>query len=149
MDLPAYAHQVAVDPTGRRIVTGEVGLGGSIWDVATGEQLATLTGHNGDITDVAFSPDGNTIATSGTDGTVRLWVAESGTERLVLRGDDGPIWSLDFDDEGDRLVSGGDGMTRVWALDLDDLVGIAQSRLTRSLTDDECRQYLHVEACPS
>ena len=37
---------------------------------------------------------------------------------------------------------------RVWALDLDDLIAIANDRLTRTLSDDECRQYLHVERCP-
>ena len=26
---------------------------------------------------------------------------------------------------------------------------IARHNVTRSLTDEECRQYLHVEACPS
>jgi hypothetical protein len=35
------------------------------------------------------------------------------------------------------------------ALDLDDLVDIAERELTRDLTDAECRQYLHVERCPS
>jgi hypothetical protein len=36
---------------------------------------------------------------------------------------------------------------RVWALDLDDLIGIAEGELTRDLTEEECRQYLH-EPCP-
>jgi hypothetical protein len=37
----------------------------------------------------------------------------------------------------------------VWALDLDDLIAIAAAELTRGLTDDECRQYLHQpEGCP-
>jgi hypothetical protein len=37
----------------------------------------------------------------------------------------------------------------VWALDLDDLIAIAHDKLTRELSDEECRQYLHVDACPS
>jgi hypothetical protein len=48
------------------------------------------------------------------------------------------------------LVSGGwDGTVRVYALKLEDLVALARQRLTRSLTDEECRRYLHVEACPA
>jgi hypothetical protein len=35
---------------------------------------------------------------------------------------------------------------RVWALDLDDLISIGQCELTRGLTPQECRQYLH-ESC--
>ena len=33
--------------------------------------------------------------------------------------------------------------------DLDDLIAIANERLTRGFTDDECRQYLHLERCPA
>jgi hypothetical protein len=29
------------------------------------------------------------------------------------------------------------------------LVAIANDRLTRTFTDEECRQYLHVESCPA
>ena len=42
-----------------------------------------------------------------------------------------------------------DGLVRVWALDLDELIAIATDRLTRTLTEDECRQFLHVERCPT
>jgi hypothetical protein len=40
------------------------------------------------------------------------------------------------------------GSVRVWALDITQLVELARSRLTRSLTDEECRQYRHMPACP-
>jgi len=37
---------------------------------------------------------------------------------------------------------------RVWALDVDDLLEIARREAERSLTAEECRQYLHVDECP-
>jgi WD40 repeat protein len=143
--------QLEVDEVGRvtHIAIGEVARGGSIWDLTTGDRLATLTGHTGEVFDVAFSPDGDTIATAGADGTARLWDTETGTEQLVLHSDEGPVSSVAFSPDGDRLVTTSVGVARVWALDLEDLIGIAEDRLTRSLTDDECRQYLHVDACPS
>lgn len=146
-NIPVSAEVIAVDPSGTRIAVGEVARGASIWDLATGDRLATLAGHTGDVFDVAFSPDGETVATAGTDGTARLWHAESGTEQLVLHSVEGPVSSVAFSPDGDRLVTTSIGVARVWALDIDDLIGIAQDRLTRSLTDDECRQYLHVERC--
>jgi hypothetical protein len=40
-----------------------------------------------------------------------------------------------------------DGTVRAWALDVDDLLEIARHEVTRALTDDESRQYLHLETC--
>ncbi len=35
-----------------------------------------------------------------------------------------------------------------YTLDFDELLEIAQSRVTRSLTDAECKEYLHMDMCP-
>ena len=44
-----------------------------LWDVGTGECTATLEGHTGAVTGLAFSPDSKTIASGSLDKTVR-WV---------------------------------------------------------------------------
>ena len=44
-----------------------------LWDVETGNQLATLTGHTENITILVFSHDGKTLASGSQDGTVLLW----------------------------------------------------------------------------
>lgn len=38
-------------------------------------------------------------------------------------------------------------MVRVWSLEIAELLEIAQQNVTRSITDEECRQYLHAESC--
>jgi hypothetical protein len=36
---------------------------------------------------------------------------------------------------------------RIYVLSIEELINLARERITRSLTDTECQQCLHVEAC--
>ena len=140
---------VDFDPGGSRIVT--VGHNGrpEIRDVENGRRLAVLAGQSGDLQDVAFSPGRALVATAGQDGRVRLFKADTGAQHLVLPGHACEVDDLAFSPDGTKLASSStcDGV-RIWALDIDDLLEIARQNVTRSLTDEECRQYLHVDRCP-
>jgi len=136
----------AFAPEGDRFVIGREDGPAEVWDLQSGTRLATLAGTA--VTDVAFSPDGTRIAAGSQDGTVRLFDAATGGELLVLRGRD-TVGYVAFSSDGSMLISSGEwDVVRVWALDLDDLLEIARDEVTRSLTDAECRQYLHVDTCP-
>jgi WD40 repeat protein len=120
-----------------------------VWDPATGRRVATLAGNTGGVLGLAFSADGSRLATSSVDGTVRIWDPSSGEQLLVLRGHHLAAFSVAFSPDGSRLASVGlEGVVRVWALDLDDLVEIAEREVTRTITDEECQQYLHLQRCP-
>jgi WD40 repeat protein len=59
------------------------------------------------------------------------------------------VRAVAFSPDGTRLASVDDSSTaRVWALEVDDLVEMASRHVSRSLTEAECRQFLHLEACP-
>jgi WD40 repeat protein/DNA-binding SARP family transcriptional activator len=143
------ASNAVFDPTGRLVATtGEIDATNEVWDAATGELVASLSSA-APSEDVAFSPDGSTLATGGLDGVVRLWNPRTGTQQLALDAQGVAISAIAFSPDGSKLAAlGYEGVVRVWALELGDLVAIAHQRLTRGFTEHECRQYLHLAACP-
>jgi WD40 repeat protein/transcriptional regulator with XRE-family HTH domain len=139
---------VAFNPDGTRFATGAFGGQTYIWEAATGRPVLSLPGHANIVLDVAFSPNGTQLAAVSADGTARVWQAGTGEELLTLSGHSGVVSGLAFSPDGTRLAtSGQDGTVRVYVLQISDLVALARSRLTRSLTAAECEQYLH-GACP-
>jgi dipeptidyl aminopeptidase/acylaminoacyl peptidase len=139
---------LAFDPGGSRIaVSGSEGLA-ELRDVESGAIVAVLQGSGG-ATDIAFAPDGSRVAVANADGTVRLFGADTGAPQLVLPGPGCPTTTVAFSPDGTKLASASPcGGVRIWALDIDDLLEIARREVTRPLTDEECRQYLHVDRCP-
>jgi len=139
---------VAFDPSGPRIaMVGPKGLV-EIRDVESGSRVAVLHGPSGGVTGVAFSPDGSRVAVPHTDGTVRLFEADTGAQQLVLPGFGCTVSRVAFSPDGTKLASASPcGGLRIWALDIDDLLEIADREVPRALTDQECRQYLHVGRC--
>ncbi|WP_416211311.1 WD40 repeat domain-containing protein, partial [Frankia sp. Cas3] len=86
-----------------------------LWDVASGRQLAELTGHTDEVSAVGFSPDGTRLASAGFDGTVRLWDVASGRQLAELTGHTGGVQAVGFSPDGTRLASAGsDGTVRLW-----------------------------------
>jgi WD40 repeat protein len=86
---------------------------------AAGDQpLATLTGHTGYVSDVAFSPDGTLLATSSDDNTAGLWdtTRRGTTEPLAtLTGHTDLVSGVAFSPDGTLLAtSSGDGTARLW-----------------------------------
>jgi WD40 repeat protein len=121
----------------------------NVWDTATGKLLLTLAGHTGPVWSVAFSSDGTRIATASADKTVNVWDATTGKLLHTLPGHAAGIYGVAFSPDGTQIASASsDGTARIYLLRIEELVALAQSRVTRSLTTEECQQYLHLAQCP-
>ena len=137
---------IEFDPTGSTFAVGRRDGTVELRDAASGEPIRAFKAHSGLVGDLVFSADGTRIATAGEDATVAIFDASTGERQLVLRGHGYLVSGLDFSPDGRRLVTTApDGVVRVWTLDLDELIEIARGKVTRDLTDDECRQYLRRE----
>jgi WD40 repeat protein len=90
--------------------------------------------------------------TGSEDNTAKVWDVATGRELLTLPGSSGGVKGVAFSasDNGAHLaVAGADGVIRLFLLRIDDLLALARTRVTRSLTTEECQKYLHVEQCPA
>jgi WD40 repeat protein len=141
--------EALLDPTHNYLVV--TGIDGSVTILnPENPQISRLfNAHQGRITAVAFTPDGSQLATSGLDRAIRMWDIDTGDLLLSLTDQAATVTDLSFSPDGTRLYAAGeDGAIRPYVLDVDELIELAQSNVTRSLTDQECRQFLYVEACP-
>jgi WD40 repeat protein len=98
---------------------------------------------------VDIGPDG-LLATAGADSRVRLWDVETGALLLDLRNNLGGDCCrfVEFSPDGRYLYySDGGDIVRRLPVDVDKLLEMADSRVTRELTDEECRRYIGPEGC--
>jgi WD40 repeat protein/DNA-binding SARP family transcriptional activator len=147
-----WVFSVAFSPDGTRLAVGDRSGRVQIWDIGTGQNEGTLTGNLATVWDLAYSPGGRLLATASDDGTVRLWDVMSERDLYTVGTTDGggEWFDIAFSPDGTRLAAtSADGTVKVYVLPIDDLLKIARSRLHRGLTEQECRQYLHLETCPA
>ncbi|HEY9695859.1 MAG TPA: hypothetical protein V6D10_01105 [Trichocoleus sp.] len=80
-----------------------------------GRDLATLTGHSGQVSDVNSSLDGKTIVSGGTDGTVRVWESTTGKQLYQLEPQSGKILSVSFSPDGQIIATAdSDHQIKLW-----------------------------------
>jgi hypothetical protein len=99
--------------------------------------------------DMVFSPDATLLGITTVDESTstRVWDWPGDVE--LLKFTDG-AFRVAFSPDGKLLAGVRSEPTphvQVWTLDVDRLLHIARGRVTRSLTDAECRQYLQ-SPCP-
>jgi WD40 repeat protein len=138
-------------PDARWLAVGDCTGTVEVWDTASGEHKLTLPGHTACITGIAFSPDGKLLAVSTVRGALKIWDFETGQELGTL-----PVsgFSPQFTPDGTGLIMVAlgerdfvDTTVRMYLVRLEDLVALAKTRITRTLTTDECQTYLRVEQC--
>jgi WD40 repeat protein/serine/threonine protein kinase len=110
-----WDNRASLNPAGTLLAAGSIEGPVRLWDVATGQEVARLEGHDKESKDAAFHPDGSLLATTGIDGTVRLWDVATRAPVEVLRGHTDIVWRAAFSADGQLLASASNDKTiRLW-----------------------------------
>jgi WD40 repeat protein len=78
-----------------------------------------------------------------------VWDTTTGVNILTLNVDPQGTGGAEFSPDGKYLAIGGKSGIYIFSLPIQDVIALAKSRVTRTLTLEECQQYLHVDACPT
>jgi WD40 repeat protein/DNA-binding SARP family transcriptional activator len=144
----AWMNCVAYSPDGR-FIAGCEGKGSiRVWEADTGEVHRILAGHTAAPGGLAFSANSARLASAGFDALAKVWDLEAGEEIATLYGNEGNLAPIHISPDGTTVTVGSNGLVRIYTVDTEELVALARSRVTRSLTTEECREYLHVDECP-
>lgn len=86
-----------------------------LWQVNTGTEIRSFTGHSDSVWSVAFSPDGQLLASGSADSTIKLWQVNTGREIRTFTGHSFFVHSVAFSPNGQLLASGSaDRTIKLW-----------------------------------
>ena len=87
----------------------------TIHNMATGSQIAILSGHGADVNSVVFSLDGTFLVSGSDDETVKLWDVQTGRVVKTFSGHTNWVWSVSISPDGAIIASGSrDNTIRLW-----------------------------------
>lgn len=137
------------NPDGSRLAMASIQVGAKVLNAATGDEILALGGTITPADSITYSHDGTRLATAHIgEAAAKIWDAATGKQLLTLYGDPSGVQSVDFSPDGSRLALASNNDVRIYLLRIGDLVELAKTRVTRSLTTEECNKYLHLDSCP-
>ncbi|EKQ67200.1 WD40 repeat-containing protein [Leptolyngbyaceae cyanobacterium JSC-12] len=97
-------HRLAFSQDGQMLVGAGVDKTLHVWDLASGQLVHQLKGHEASIEHVHFSPDGKQIISASWDRTARIWDTSSGALVRTLAHSD-VVTSAQFSPNGQRILT--------------------------------------------
>ena len=92
------------------------------WDLVTGQQIRSLTGHEDAVQTLSISADGKTLVSGSTDSTIKLWDLETSTLQATLSGHEDSVVSVALSPDGNTLASGStDNTLKLWDISRQEL----------------------------
>jgi len=92
-------------------------------DIQTQQLIATLKGHQDQISSIDFSPNGKILASGSFNNTIKLWNIQTQQLITTLKGHQDQISSINFSPNGKILASGSfDNTIKLWNIQTQQLI---------------------------
>ncbi len=96
---------MTVTPDDKYVISGSSDKTLKLWELATGQELRTLTGHSSSVNAVTVTPDGKYVISGSDDNTLKLWDLATG-ECIATFTADYPIKCCAVAPDGRTIVAG-------------------------------------------
>ncbi|KAA0184371.1 Guanine nucleotide-binding protein subunit beta [Fasciolopsis buskii] len=108
-----------------QIVTSSGDVTCALWDIDTGQQIITFTGHTGDVMSLSLSPDQRTFVSGACDASAKLWDLRDGQCKQTFPGHESDINAITYFPNGLSFATGSDDATcRLFDIRCDQEVGM-------------------------
>lgn len=86
-----------------------------LWDIGTGREIRTFTGHTAYVASAVFSPDERFLLSCGMDNLIILWDTETGNQIRTFDGHIKGVFAAIFTPDGRHIASGSmDSTIKIW-----------------------------------
>ena len=109
-------NSVAISPDNQFLASGSDDKTIRLWNIETGQVIASLLGHTNFVQSVAFSPDGTILASASDDKTIKLWDLQTYQEIGTLSEHSRPVKSVIFSYQGILASGSWDKTIKLWDL---------------------------------
>ncbi|MFM6270397.1 MAG: WD40 repeat domain-containing protein, partial [Dolichospermum sp.] len=91
-----WVRAIAVTPDGKTAISGSGDNAIKTWDLETGQEKFTLSGHSDWVNTVTITPDGKTVISGSDDKTIKTWDLTTGNKVATFTGES-PILAVASD----------------------------------------------------
>lgn len=112
-----FTGPLAISPDEKFVAGADTSYNVKLWEITSGAEKFTLSGHKWTIWAMTFSPDSNMLISAGMDGAAIVWDPRSGVKLASLSGHKEAITSIAVTPDSRTLVTGStDDSVKFWSL---------------------------------